>query len=438
MPPRPLVYLLAAGLVWSPAIAQAAGAEQSAPAPLLTQAEAIRLALRDNPTLAVARHERNVGLIDADRARPAFRPEVTATASQTLRTPRVDLPGRLNEVVLPSSMSRFEIGLRQPLFQFGAGGAPTRRANAMAAAARSDYRKSELDTAQEVREAYLSAVRAGELARIAARGAELARENVRVTQVQEERGTVAQVDVLDAIRAEAEAAARALQAANGAALARANVNRLLGRAVDTAFEPAAPDALPPDPGPLAQLIEQAMRQRPEAETLRQQIEMGAAGIALAKASQQPRVNLEAAYALQTPTALIPRSGVAVGVSLTAPIFDGAVRRYSVREAEERVAQLRSALSALEHGIALEIQKARLGIEEARARISTGDRGVEAAEKAFEITTARQERGRAIQLEIQNSRLALERARSDRAEALNDLHVAHSRLQRALGVLPEGP
>src|SRR5262245_45771533 len=93
-----------------------------APAPspaLLSLADAISMALRQNPTLEVARRERNVGRIEADRNRPAFRPEVTATASQLFRTPRVDLPGEPDEVVLPTSISRLEILARQPIYQFG-------------------------------------------------------------------------------------------------------------------------------------------------------------------------------------------------------------------------------------------------------------------------------------------------------------------------------
>jgi outer membrane protein TolC len=379
-----------------------------------------------------------VGLIDADRNRPAFRPEVTAGASQTVRTPRVDLPGRGNDVVLPNSVSRLEIGLRQPLFQFGAGDAPSRRANAIAAVARSDYRKAELDTVQEVRSAYLSAARASELAEIAAAGVELSRENVRLTKLQEERGFMAQVDVLEAMRAEAEAEAQAIRAANGAALARANVNRLLGRPVDTPFVVAAPKDLPPAPEPLGVLTERAMRRRPEAESLRHQTEAAQAGIELARASRKPKVSLDFLYALQTPTALVPRSGVAAGLNLTAPIFDGGVSRYAVREAGERLAQLRSAMTVLEQGVALEIQKERLAIDEARARLAAGDRGVEAAQKAFEITRARLERGRALQVEVQNSRLGLERARSVRAGAFYDLFEAHARLERALGEGPEAP
>src|SRR5688500_17833104 len=85
----------------------------------LTADQPVALALKNSPTLEVARREMNVDLLEADRARPAFRPEVSATASQIMRTPRVDLPGRRDEVVLPNSISRFEVNVRQPLYQFG-------------------------------------------------------------------------------------------------------------------------------------------------------------------------------------------------------------------------------------------------------------------------------------------------------------------------------
>jgi len=436
-PLRPLVFLLFSCLAALPLSAVAA---QAPPPPVATPAvlpleEALTLALRNNPTLAIARHERNVGLIDADRARPGLRPEVTATASQIVRGPRVDLPGKPDDVVLPNSISRLELGLRQPVFQFGAGDAPGKRANAMAAAARSDYRKAELDTVQEVREAYLLIVRTRALAEIATNGVLLARENVRMTRVLVDGGFQAQVDLLDAERGLAEAESQELQARNGVELARANVNRLLGRAIDTPFEVGASGELPADVAALEELTARAMRQRPEAETLRHQIEAAEAGIRLAKASRQPRVTVDLAYALQTQTVLVPKSGVSAGVSVSLPIFNGPAHRYTVREAEERVAQLKSGLSALEQGISLEIQRQRLAIQEARARISANQRAVASAEKAYEITQARLERGRAIQLEVLNARLNLQRARGSIAEAEGDLRLADARLQRALGLGP---
>ncbi len=427
-----------AAAVWAPGVLLAGAiptAWAQAPAPsVLSQDEAVTVALRQNPTLEGARRERNAGIIQSDRQRPAFRPEVTASASQIVRGPRVELPGT-NDVVLPNSISRLEIEVRQPLYQFGAGSAPRERANALAAAARSSYRRAELDVIRDVREAFLAVERTAALARVAARGAELARANTELTRALKEGGLQADVDVLEAERAEAEAQSRLLQAENGGALARANLNRLLGRPVDTPFQPGEPVPSPPPPASLAELTAVAAERRPEIQLLRHNIEAATAGIRLAKASRLPRVSLEAGYALQTETALLPRNGVYGGLTITAPIFDGAVQRFTVREAEERLKQLRSTLQAAEQGIALELERERLAMQEATARLGVAERAIAAAEKVHEITRLKLERGMATQIEVLNARLALERALASRAEAEADLRLARARLDRALG---EGP
>src|SRR5262249_50204656 len=162
-----------------------------------------------------------------------------------------------------------------------------------------------------------------------------------------------------------------------------------------------------EPAPLDDLTRQAMAQRPEAESLRQNIEAADAGVRLAKAQRLPRVDLEASYALQTATAILPHNDLVAGVSLHIPIFNRPAPSFSVREAEERLGQLRSGLTAFEQVVALEIQQQRLAMQEARARIVTADRAVAAAEKVYEITRLKLDRGLAIQLEVANARLQLE-------------------------------
>jgi outer membrane protein TolC len=426
-----------AGLLFMPALMAGQAADPPRGDAFLSQDEAVMMALRQNPTLEVARRERNVALLDADRAKPGFHPEVIATASQYVRAPRVDLPGKADEVVLPNSVSKLEIGVRQPIYQFGAGSAPATRAQAMAGAARTDYRKAELDTVLEVREAYLSVMRAESMLGVAERAKSLAAANTELTKLLESKGLQATVDVLESQRAESEADSRLLQARNGVDLAAANLNRVLGREIDAqvALQPGDREVLPAEPAPLAELASRAMANRPEAASLRHNIAAAEAGTKLAKAAGLPRVNLEAAYALQTETALVPRSGVAAGVSITLPLFNGVVQRQTVYEAQERLAQLKSALKALEQGITLEVQQQRLAMQEARGRMDVADRTIAAAEKAYDITKARLELGRAIQVEVLNARLNLEKALSDRTAAVADLRIAAARLQRALG---EGP
>lgn len=426
---RPALLIACVSAALSPAVAG------EAPPAVLTEAEAVRLALQRNPTVEIARRERNVALIQAERERPAFRPEIAASASQTFHVPRHSLPRPVDEVVLPESLPRLEITLRQPVFQFGVGGAPARRAEAMAEAARSEYRRAELDLVLQVREAYLAVRRAQAMARIAEQGAQLARANVTQARLLRDRGLLAEVDVLEAERTEAEAEARLAEARNGVELARASLNRLLGREPDFPLIVAEAEALPEEPGPLEELTRSALARRPEVAALRHNIQAAEAGVRLARAARLPRVEVQAGYSIQRETALLPESFATAGVTLTAPLFEGGARRQRVQEAEERLAQLRAALAALEQGIALEVQRQRLAMAEARARLVASERAIAAAEKAYEITRLRLELGRATQPEVENARLALERARADRALAWNDIWLARVRLDRAIGLGP---
>lgn len=413
----------------------AAGAQGPSPAPTparLTADEAVAFALRNSPTLEAARHERNAALLGAGKARPAFRPEVSASASQILRAPRVDLPGRPDEVVLPNSISRLEVSLRQQLYQFGVGSSAADRAEAMAAAARSEYRTAELDVALEARTAYLEAVGVLAQREVAARGAQLARDNVELTRLLIERGFQAEVDLLQAQRAAAEAEVGVARVENGLALAKANVNRVMGRPIETEFELLVPEELPDDPPPFAELYRRALEQRPELLTLEANIAQAEAGIRLAKAQRLPRVDLEATYALQTRTALLPQSGVAAGVTIRAPILNGPVDRFTIGQAEERLKQVRAGVKARESGIALEIERHRRGMLEARKRRESALAGVQLAQKAYDIRRLNLERGRAIQAEVEAARLDLIRALADVATAENDLRLARARLDRAIG------
>jgi outer membrane protein TolC len=432
--PAPPLALLLALLLNSLAAAGAGPVPGEVAAPALTLEAAVALALRESPVLEIARRELNVALLAAEQARPAFRPHVVASASQRLNTPRVDLPGRPDDVVVPGSHSRFEVELRQQLYQFGAGRAPEKRAEALALAAHAVFRRAELDLAREVHEAFLNAAYAESAAALALTGLEVARGGVAQTRLLVERGLQSQLDLLEAERSEAEAEAREIQARNAAVLAHAALNRHLGRPVASVIRCGDPGPLPGPPRSLDELLQVALQTRPELAVLHHNIAAAEAGIRLARASRLPRVDLEAGYALQTETVLNARSSAFGGVTISAPLFSAQALRYTVREAEERLAQLRASLAAQEQAVALEIEQQRLAIQEALARDAAAGRAIKAATQARDITILRRERGLATQLEVETARLNLERAQGEREGARHALRLAHARLARATGTL----
>jgi len=455
--PLPALWLPAALVLALPGAARGGECEPPAAgleALSLTEADVIALALRRNPALRMARHDRRIALLGAAKAAPALRPEITATASQFFNTEGLGLPRRAEDlVVIPDSVSRLELGLRMPLYQFGAGTAPRRLASASELAAWSGYRKAELDAILEVRELFVAVLGAEGLAHVAERSAELARETLRNTRLQRDQGSRADVDVLEDERLEAEAEAKLLEARNAVLLAKANLNRALGRPVEAPLSLVVGE-LPAPPDPLPTLLVRALEQRPELAALRQSIARARAGVRLAKASGLPRVNLQMVFSIQNQSSLRPggellgfiiepRSFASAGVVITAPLFDGGLRRYTIREAEEQVEKARSGLAALESGVALEVHRHRLAVEEAQVRVEVAERAMAAAEKGFELAGIRVKQGRATPLELSKARVDLERARAGQGAAENAVRLARARLDRAVGDVapgdvPDGP
>ena len=114
------------------------------------------------------------------------------------------------------------------------------------------------------------------------------------------------------------------------------------------------------------------------------------------------------------------------------LFESARVRYNVREAEEHAAALRSEREALGQGIRLEIEAARLAMEDARQRYELAQRAESAAAEAYRLTALRFELARTTPTELAAARFAWTRAQADRDGAFFDVWIAHAQLERALG------
>ena len=413
----------------------AATALPAAAAPLTVQ-DAVTRALANNPELRAAGFERDVALSEAARNRPAFRPEVTASVGQQIRGPKLTFPGRNDDVtVLPRTRTGLAIEVEQPLYRFGVGKSPSQRADAMEEAAAQTYRAAELDLTRDVRRAYYTYLQAIAGAQVAERAVTLAEEQVRFTKLQKEAGRLADVDVLESERGLAEAQAALAQARGGVELSRANLNRLMGEPVGDPVEAGPPPADPADPAPTAELLPRALAQRPEVLNLRARLREAEAGVKLARSARLPEVRFEGGYALQTPSAFVPRSSYSAAVVVTAPILESANTRRQVEQAGLRVEQLQAAIQAREQGVALEIEQARTALLSARERVRVAERTVTAAREVVRITRLQFELFRATQLQMEAARLSLARAEGDRERARFDVLQAQADLDRALGAAP---
>lgn len=126
---------------------------------------------------------------------------------------------------------------------------------------------------------------------------------------------------------------------------------------------------------------------------------------------------------------------AVGLQLDVPLFSGArrwnrveQRKIGVRQAEERIGDLRQRA-------ANEVETVLANLTESRSRAEAQRQAVSQAQRGFDIVTTEYLAGTQPRLEVTVAELALRQAEQNYALAIYDFLVAQAQLDLAVGVVP---
>lgn len=122
----------------------------------------------------------------------------------------------------------------------------------------------------------------------------------------------------------------------------------------------------------------------------------------------------------------------VGLQLSVPIFSGFQTRYRVEQAQIDRFKTQLNRQKLEEGLKIQVEDARLRMEEAKSRISAQARSVEQAERAQGIAEVRFKSGVGTQLELIDTQVALTNTRINKAQAVYDYLVARADWERSTG------
>jgi len=281
-----------------------------------------------------------------------------------------------------------------------------------------------------------------------------ARENVRVlaesvasfeahlkdARARQELGMAARNEVL-AVQVERDRAElRRLTAANGAAVAAANLLRLVGLPPGTPVEIVEPSAGAAEapPGEVEALVAQALTARPEAASLRSRIASLDARARVARASSRPQAAVSAGYDYAWPNATIvppPKEWKGTwnaGVILSITAFDGGRSSAASAEAAAQAEALRHRLQDLERHIRLDVTSRALDLATARAALEVAARNVEAAHENVRVAQDRYHEGVIPSSELLDAETARLLAGLDHTAAAADVRLAEANLRRALG------
>ena len=423
-----------------------------APAPLaaqaLTRAEAVSAALNVNPDVVRAREDLNLLEGRITEVKADAMPDISFRASATryrdpsfLNSPSFDgFPPELLESLKPVGANLFDgaAEVKQTLYSFKLG----RALNAAKLA-----RTLGQEEARRVRQAIaLDAVRAYnqllvtiEYVRINQRTLE--QKNEHLTNVRNRRAAGVATE-LDVLRSEVDVEnqrAQLTRAEGRVDLARATLNAVMLRPINSPIEPTDPLEGAPLPQTLEQALAAAVAERPEVKSAAIDERVREEFVAIERAERMPVFDFNAAYGwnVREPDNFFRNdfSKWSAAVVVTMPVFDGGRSKGRIAQAQAEKAKAVQTRLAAENQVRLETTDAFDRLTVAARLLRAADLNITQAKRALDMTRANYGLGAATQLDVTDAQQALTEAERVRVDALHDGANARATLRYAMGLEP---
>lgn len=292
------------------------------------------------------------------------------------------------------------------------------------------------------REAYYRVLLMKRVADIRRRSLAQARSHLERARAMHAEGLLSDFELLRARVEVKNREPQVIAAENDVALARQDLQRVLG--IDGEPAPVLTDSLAFRPAAVteAEALAEAYTQRPELRSLALNIAGREKVLAIEKAERLPILGLFGQVALQGAaekdrpldpfTADNRAVSTSAGVTLSLPLFDGFRTRGKVQQAGARLRRAEFELAQARKGVRLEVTKALQDLASLRREHEAQRATVALAAEAYRIAETRYANGLSTQLELKDAETELDAARTRHAETLYRYNVALAALERALG------
>jgi outer membrane protein len=437
-----LVCLVLWGLM--PLAARAAEAPRS-----LNLKEALSLAWKANPTLQVSRLEELIADQDVVRARSGFLPKVKNETSQTI----YDLGTRIRVtqgvpssggVTFPLSNNNFwtsKLSVDQTIFDFWA--TPSRYQAAILG-----QNATRLDTAQTrdniflmVCQGYFRVLRGEKLVDVARQEVIQFGDQLKDAKNLYDFGVATYNDVLQAEVASADSQQRLITAKNDVINAKSALNKLIGLPIPTPLSLTEEKELATPPLKLAEASELAVNHRSDIKAATSRIDQGEQSVTQARAQHFPRLYAQAGQFWQQNFLYTNTNQWFAIFGLQWNLFNGLDTRAQVRQARDRVEQLKVKHQDLSEQVRLDVQTAYLAVNETAERIRVTEKAVAQGEENLRLNRERYREQVGTATNVIDAVTLLTKTRVNFFNARYDHQLAKAQLLWAVGaindLLPQG-
>jgi len=436
-------FLLATACLLIPAVCQA----QS---PTLTLDDAVRIALSDNPELKAATLEVHKANENTAAARSGLLPTLHIQATGGALLGNVDArigSGKLGTVdgapfpVADSTIysasgaaGYFSVQLKQPISQL-----PVIRQNIQmqqsgVRLADEQLRAKRLSVTAAVKRTYYAILEAKD-------GIDASNDRLKYDEELERtvadfvaHETALQADLLDAREQTAAEQLRTTELQDSLADEHEQMNVLLGRDVDTAFDVSEPADDPATHDDIASLRQRALNRRPDLRAVAAQVEQAKLGARIKSQVGGPAVNVVLDYNQAGAGGLrgFPTNLSILGLELDWTPLDWGRGEHEARAQADDFAAARSALADAKSKAIVDVDRAVRAVDEAGARLVVAKTAKGAADERLREMTNRYRASAVLLKDLLQAQSAVADSTEKVGEATLALRIANVDLEAALG------
>lgn len=441
---------------------------------LLTLDVAVSTALELNHQLRGASHDRDAAWWGKRNAMTHFLPKVEFSSSITRIDPEserranaaVDFirnvgpalgipPSALTDIRPFAYRDAYATGLTvvQPIYNGGGEIVGLQAADAMQDKAEFSYQDTEQEIMAGVKAAYFTVLKSEELLALANESAERTRRWLEMTRRREALGSRTRTDVL---RFEVQLASdegNIVNARNGLALARLQLNEIMGVDLGRTYileKPPVPGESPSavvssqslqmdsQGTPAAQrVIDQSfLATHPAMRTAEANLRLAESWVDQSWVNFKPRINVAFQYGWEQNNTL-NLDGIrpwALSLSLRWPIFNSFGDYTSLQKSKAEYASAERGVERYRRGLLLQATHAQLTVTAALKRIEIAKKALEQGEEVLNSVTRRYDAGAASNVELIDAQTAYASAKTDYITSMYDHYISEVQLARATGII----
>jgi len=402
----------------------------------LTLEKSIEIALKSNKKILAAKERLGIAKGELIVARAGFLPTFSLGGNYLrLGEGQKISVGEGSEVVVRGQDTYSATAtIEQPIFTWGRTKNSYRQASSNLRIQEEDYRKERNLLRFKVTESFYNLILAGELLKLSQESYAQMERHLRQVKDRFENGLASKFDLLRARVQLANLKPQLIRSKNSLTLAENRFKSLLGFPSRTEVRLQGELKYESMEIELSRAISEALKNRPEIISLKEQENIALARVRLASASNKPLLSAIYNYQFQKPYHWKDEWGKEWNamVVLQFPIFSGFSTKGKVLQSRSGLREVKYNVEDKNEEIELEVREIYLNLRQEEETIISQRENVGQAEEAMRIAEKRYASGMITNLEFMDAQLAVTQAKTDYLQALANYLIAKAKLINTMG------